>query len=170
MTSPEAPLLTRTNTLKQADFEACLTTVQQDALQAIQDHREAGEPYINLHGPPEAGKTFLCWALQDAGWAYYQALPDRVTETTVIYDHGSPDKRATRRLRNKAELSGVACAVYVTRTAAEEVYPRVELAPAAAHYESVAETWDRLGLDPDAAPTQSSGSSTPSPNNGDQSV
>jgi len=168
VTSPESPILSRMNTLKQTDFDKHLTDAQREALASIYDHRETGEPFINLHGPPEAGKTFLCWALHDDEWDYYQALPDRVAETTVIYDHGSPDKQATRRLRNKAELSGVACAVYVTRKAAEEVYPRVELAPEAAHYERVAENWDQLGLSPDAVPTPASGSSPSQPNTSNQ--
>lgn len=170
MTSPNAPLLTRMNTLKQAEFSECLTDTQSDALDAIQDYREGGEPYVNVYGPPEAGKTFLCWALQETGWAYYQALPDRVTETTVIFDHGSPEKQATRQLRNKAEMNGVACAVYVTRKAAEEVYPRVELTPPATHYEKIAENWNRLGLNPEAAPSETSERSLSSPNNGDRSV
>lgn len=168
MTSPKAPLLSRMNTLKQADFEECLTDEQRGALEKIQTHREAEEPYINLHGPPYAGKTFLCWSLHDRGWAYYQALPNRVSETKVIYDHGAPERMATRRLRNNVELNGVACAVYVTEKPAEEVHPRVELSPSATHYETVASNWDQLGLDTDAAPTRSSGFTQTSSNHGDK--
>lgn len=166
MTSPEASILSRMNTLKQADFHVCLTDDQRDALETIQAHREAGEPFINLHGPPNSGKTFLCWALHDHGWAYYQALPDDVSEATVVYDHGLPDRMATRQLRNNVDLSGVECAVYVTQKPAEEVYPRVELAPSAVHYETVADNWERLGLSPDAVQTQSSGSTSPTTNTG----
>jgi len=152
MTSPEATLLTRSNTLKRAEFAECLTDAQQEALTAIKDHREAGEVYINLHGPKNAGKTFLCWTLQDEGWEYHQAFPDRVTNPAVIYDHGDPERAATRQLRNNVELRGVACVVYVTRHPAEEVYPRVKLSPSTSHYETVVDTWERLGLDPTDAP------------------
>jgi len=152
MTSPEAPLITQSNTLKQVEFEAHLTDAQRAALTAIKNHRDAGEVYINLYGPKDAGKTFLCWALHEDGWEYHQAFPDRVTNPAVIYDHGSPERRATRQLRNNVELQGVACVVYVTRTPAEEVYPRVQLSPSTTHYKTVVETWENLGLDPADAP------------------
>jgi hypothetical protein len=160
MTSPEAPLLTQMNALKQINFHEYLTDAQQTSLDAIHDHRDAGEPYINLYGPPKAGKTFLCWALQSEGWTYHQAIPERVNNPTAIYDHGKPDQRATRELRNNAELNGIACVLYVTRKEAEEVFPRVELAPTTAHYEAVAANWEKVGLDPEDAPTQSQSDST----------
>jgi hypothetical protein len=142
------------NALKQVeDFNTYLTEDQQDAVSAIKSHRDRGEPYINLHGPKDAGKTFLCWALQADGWDYHQALPDRVSNPAVTYDHGKYNRMATRRLRNNVEMNGVACVVYVTRKAAEEIYPRVELAPATAHYQAVARNWRELGLKPEEAPS-----------------
>lgn len=138
------------NALKRLDFEEALTQPQHEAIDAIRTHRDHGEPYINLYGPADAGKTFLCWALHADGWGYYQALADGVSETAVIYDHGSPDRRATRRLRNNIDMSPADTVVYVTQSHATEVYPRIELTPSDTHYRQVAATWERLGFDADA--------------------
>ncbi len=154
MTSPNATILTRMNTLKQAASGELLTDAQEAALTAIKDHREDDAKFINLHGPQHAGKTFLCWVLQqDSDWAYYQALPDNANTPTTIYDHGNPDRRATRKLRNHASINGLATIVYVTERPAEEVYPRVELSPAEEHYSEIASNWADLGLDLDTAPS-----------------
>jgi len=154
MTSPEAPLLRQLNTLKQVDtYTEYLTEEQRDVFETIRSYRENGEPYINLHGPKSAGKTFICWALQEGDWAYHQALPDRVNNPAVIYDHGEYERMATRSLRNNVEMNGVACVLYVTRKVAEEIYPRIEFNPSTAHYKAIANNWDQLGLDPEGAPT-----------------
>jgi len=154
MTSPEAPLLQRMNALKEAVDESLLTPAQQEVHEEIIEHREDGAPFINLHGPRHAGKTFLCWVLQDVSeWVYYQAVPNDPDAPTVIYDHGDPSRRATRTLRNHASINGLATVVYVTDRPAEEVYPRVELRPDDSHYEQVASTWEDLGIDTNNAPT-----------------
>ena len=154
MSSPEAPLLQRMNALKEAVDESLLTPAQQEAREEIVEHREDGTPFINLHGPRHAGKTFLCWILQDVSeWVYYQAIPNDPDTPTVIYDHGDPNRRATRNLRNHASINGLATVVYVTERPAEEVYPRVELRPDDSHYEQVASTWEDLGIDTSNAPT-----------------
>jgi len=165
MASPEAPLLQRLNTLKQIQHQKYLTESQQEALETIKQHRDNGEIYINLYGPKGAGKTFLCWALQTNGWTYHQTFHNRVNNPAVIYDHGSRERRATRELRNNVELNGVACVVYVTRKPAEEVYPRVELTPSAPHYETVAATWEELGLNTEDAPAILNGQSETYQNN-----
>jgi hypothetical protein len=166
MSSPEAPLLRRANALKHLDFEPELTPPQREAIKAIRTQRDRGEPYINLYGPADAGKTFLCWALQADGWGYYQALPDSVSEPAVIYDHAAPDQRATRRLRNNFDMTGAEVVLYVTRSQASEVFPRIKLAQSDAHYRQVAATWERLEFDDaaeavfDIAPTSTSTTST----------
>lgn len=153
MNSPEATLLQQMNVLKNAVDESLLTSAQEEALQAIMDHREDGAPFINLNGHKHAGKTFLCWVLEEVSeWTYYQAFPNHPDTPTVIYDHGDPERRSTRRLRNHASINGLATVVYVTNRPAEELYPRVELRPGDSHYEQVAGTWEDLGLDPDKAP------------------
>ena len=154
MTSPEAPLLQRMNVLKEAVDESLLTPAQQEVREEIIEHREDGTPFINLHGPRHAGKTFLCWVLQDMSeWSYNQAVSNDPDTPTVIYDHGDPDRRATRTLRNHASINGLATVVYVTERPAEELYPRVELRPDESHYEQVASTWEDLGIDTSNAPT-----------------
>lgn len=150
MTTPDAQLLTRMNTLKQLNHEKYLTTSQEEALDEILDSREDGEPFINLHGSKMVGKTFLCWALREHGWTYRHAPPRKVTDpdvTAVIYDHGSPQRRATRQLRNSVDLSGLSNAVYVTRTPAEELYPRVELSADEDEYRTIANNWETVGID-----------------------
>lgn len=142
------------NTLKEAASEELLTDAQEQALMEIKGHREDETRFINLHGPRYAGKTFLCWVLhQTTDWIYYQALTDNPDTPTVIYDHGDPERRATRKLRNHASINGIATAIYVTRRPADEVYPRVELQPDDSHYEQVANNWEDLGLDTDSAPS-----------------
>lgn len=154
MTSPKATLLTRTNTLKDAAAEDLLTDAQQQAFDEIQAHREDGAHFINLHGPRYAGKTFLCWVLhQTPAWVYYQAMHDNPDTPTVIFDHGDPKRRATRKLRNHTSIHGLATILYVTRRPADELYPRVELNPDDRHYDQVASNWDTLGLDTTNAPT-----------------
>jgi len=154
MTSPEAPLLNRMNELKQAASPELLTEAQADALAEIRDHREDDAKFINLHGPPDAGKTFLCWVLQQTeGWTYYSQMPDSADDPVVIYDHGDADRMGTRQLRTHASINGLATVVYVTQTPAEEVYPRVELNPADNHYNMIQSNWESLGLSPAHAPT-----------------
>lgn len=147
MTSPNAPLLERMNSLKQGIDESLLTPAQQEAREAIKQHREDGAQFINLYGPRDAGKTLLCWVLQQGDeWDYYQALPKNPDSPVVIYDHGDPDRRATRELRNHASITGLATVVYVTERPATELYPRVELRPDDSHYEAVVNTLERLNI------------------------
>jgi hypothetical protein len=154
MTSPDAPLLQQTNTLKEAVDESLLTPAQKQARNTVLDHRKDGAPFINLHGPHHAGKTFLCWVLHETeGWPYYQAVHEQLDNPIVIYDHADSGRRATRNLRNHASINGLATVVYVTNQPADELYPQVELRPGESHYEQVASTWENLGLDPDTAPT-----------------
>lgn len=150
MTSPESELLTRMNTLKQVDATEHLTSAQKGVLEEIKKHRQNGETFINLHGPRDSGKTFLCWALREHGWDYQQAHFERVTEpdvTAVIYDHGETTRSTTRKLRNNVDLSGLSNVVYVTKTPAKEVYPRVHLSPDEQHYQTIAANWETLGID-----------------------
>lgn len=150
MTSPESNLLKRMNTLKQVNINEHLTSAQKGALEEIRQHRDNGEPFINLYGPKNSGKTFLCWALREYGWKYQQASFERVTEpdvTAVVYDHGKPDRSTTRQLRNNVDLSGLSNVVYVTKSPAKEVYPRVHLSTDEQHYQTIAASWDTLGLD-----------------------
>lgn len=154
MTSPEAPLLQRMNALKQAASPELLTEAQSAALDEICEHRGDDARFINLHGPQDAGKTFLCWVLhQTEGWEYYSQMPDSADEPVVIYDHGGADRMGTRQLRTHASINGLATVVYVTKTPAEEVYPRVELDPAENHYDTIQSNWESLGLSPEHAPT-----------------
>lgn len=147
MTSPDAPLLRQMNRVKEALDKSMLTPAQQDVREAIIEHREDSEPFINLHGPQNAGKTFLCWILrEEQDWGYYQAFPSDPTNPTVIYDHGKSDRESTRKLRNHASIQGLATVVYVTEKPANEIYPRVELRPDNSHYEMVASTWNSLGI------------------------
>lgn len=146
MTSPESALLTRMNTLKRLNFEEYLTDVQKEALKQIKKHRNNNEPYINLHGPSGSGKTFLCWMLSEHGWEYYQAIPDRVNSPAAIFDHGNPRRSATRRLRGKAAIEGLANVVYVTRTPAKELYPRVKLSPDEHHNQEIKHNWKKLNI------------------------
>lgn len=155
MNSPKAPLLKRMNVLKKVADESLLTPAQEEARQAITDHQSDGASFINLHGPRHAGKTFLSWVLRDGTeGVYYQALPNNPDGPTVIYDHGEPERRATRQLRNHASIHQLETVVYVTERPAEELYPRVELRPGDTHYDLVAERWEELGLKTDAAPKQ----------------
>jgi hypothetical protein len=153
MISPESPLLQQMNRLKDAASEAMLTDAQQEAFSEIKQHREDEARFINLHGPRYAGKTFLCWILsQSSDWYYNQAIADNPDTPTVVYDHGDPERRTTRQLRNHASIHGLATTVYVTRRPADELYPRVELKPGDEHYEQVAKNWEELGLNTDTAP------------------
>jgi len=155
MTSPESNLLTRMNTIKQIDLKKHLTPSQEDALEEIRQYRKNGEPFINLHGPRNSGKTFLCWALREYGWKYQQADFQRVTEpdvTAVVYDHGKPDRSTTRQLRNNVDLSGLSNVVYVTKSPAKEVYPRVHLSTDEQHYQTITANWDSLGIDTTTLP------------------
>ena len=154
MTSPETPLLRQMNVLKDTADESLLTDAQRDARDAILQHRQDDARFINLHGPRHAGKTFLCWVLHlSEGWGYYQTGSNDADTPTVIYDHGEPERRATRQLRNRASINGLATVVYVTKRPADELYPRVELRPGDDHYQQVTDTWQELGLDTETAPT-----------------
>jgi len=154
MTSPNAPLLRRMNALKDAVAVDQFSTAQREAMDQIQEHRDEDARFINLYGPKEAGKTFLCWAMQKSeGWEYHPQMPDSADEPVVIYDHGDADRMATRKLRTHASINGLATVVYVTNKPAEEVFPRVELAPEEEHYETVQSNWESLGLPVDQAPT-----------------
>ncbi len=156
MTSPESELLTRLNILKQIDANEYLTPTQKAALEEIRKHRQNGEPFINLHGPRDSGKTFLCWALREYGWEYQQANFQRVTDpdvTAVVYDHGDTGRSTTRQLRNNVDLSGLSNVVYVTKTPAKEVYPRVHLSPGEQHYKTIAAAWETLGIDTATVPS-----------------
>ena len=124
-----------------------LTDVQQQALDQIQRYRRQEHQFINLYGPKDAGKTFLCWILQQNGmWEYYQALPERPRSPDVIYDHGNTRRQATRKLRNHATIHGLGTVLYVTRSPADELYPRVELSPEERHYKDVISRWKQLDL------------------------
>ncbi|MFC3477744.1 hypothetical protein [Halobacterium litoreum] len=154
MTSPNALLLQRMNALKDAASVERLSAAQQEAMDQIRKHRDDDARFINLYGPEEAGKTFLCWALREAeDWEYHPQMPESADEPVVIYDHGEADRMATRNLRNHASINGLATIVYVTHRPAEEVFPRVELAPGEDHYQTVRANWEALGLSVEHAPT-----------------
>lgn len=154
MTSPNAPALRRINRLKQAASEEHLTSEQQRALKEILQQRKRRESYINLHGPSDAGKTFLAWVLSNKdGWGYYQSFPDEVHETVVIFDHGNSDRDSTRDLRRQSQLNRLATVVYITSKPATELYPRVALVPSVEHYNTIESNWEAIGLDASQAPT-----------------
>jgi hypothetical protein len=154
MISPDASLLRRMNTLKGAVAVDQLSTAQRQALNQIREHRDDDAQFINLYGRKKAGKTFLCWALRESeGWEYHPQMPDTADEPVVIYDHGDADRMATRKLRTHASINGLATVVYVTQRPAEEVFPRVKLAPEEDHYETVQLNWKSMGLPVECAPT-----------------
>jgi len=147
MTSPESALLKQMNKLKEVASEDLLTEEQHGAINQIRQHREQDVRFINLYGSKDAGKTFLCWVLQRSeGWKYYPNMPEKADEPVVIYDHSDPDRMATRRLRNHANINGLATVVYVTETPAEELHPRVELSPSDSHYERIQSNWESMEL------------------------
>jgi hypothetical protein len=130
MTSPNADLLRRLNQIKANLSVDLLTPPQMEAYEQILEYIDRGEPRINLHGPSGVGKTVVSWVLaEEHDWEY---LPDPDTEPSrqsVIYDHASPKRAATRRLRADIQLNNLTRTVYVTRVPAKELYPRVNLDP-----------------------------------------
>jgi len=128
MTSPNAELLQRTNKIKQNLSYDILSTDQQSAYDQLKKHAEKGEKTINLYGSAGTGKTVLCWVFaEEEGWQY---LPDTGAEpeaNSVIFDHGDTDRESTRRLRARMELKSISRSIYVSRSPATELYPRVEL-------------------------------------------
>jgi replication-associated recombination protein RarA len=155
VTSPSAPALQRANKIKQAVTEELLTADQQRAIDAILEHRENREQYINLYGPSNTGKSFLAWVLSEQhGWGYYQSLAEDVGETVAIFDHGKPDRDSTRDLRRHSRLTGLATILYITNKPATEVYPRVTLDPSAEHYNTIESNWETIGLNTNQAPTE----------------
>lgn len=154
MTSPDAPLLRRMNALKHAVAVERLSTAQRQALNQIQKHRDEDNRFINLYGPENAGKTYLCWVLQKLEeWEYHPQMPDAANERVVIYDHGDADRMATRDLRTHASINGLATVVYVTQRPAEEVFPKVKLVPEEDHYGTIQSNWKSMGLPIKCAPT-----------------
>jgi hypothetical protein len=142
------------NALKDAAEVDQLSIAQQEAIDQILEHRDDDARFINLYGPKKAGKTFLCWALQESeGWEYHPQMPDTADEPVVIYDHGDANRMTTRKLRTHASINGLATVVYVTQKPAEEVFPRVELAPEEDHYATVQSNWESLGLPVEHAPS-----------------
>lgn len=153
MTSPDSPLLQRVNTLKQAASYDLLTDAQQHVYDEIEAYRHEGKPRINLYGGSNVGKTFLCWVLHcQEPWRYYPRMVDRVDSPTVIYDHSSAEREATRKFRTNIKTNSIRTALYVTQVPAAEIYPRIELDPQQDHFEALQETWVDLGLDSDQAP------------------
>jgi len=145
MTSPKAQLLCDSNLIKDNLSEDLLTSEQRRIYKEIKNSVCAGEKRINLVGPPGVGKTVTCWVLAAQGdWQYLSDMDMDPDHRSVIYDHGSPKRKATRRIRAKMDLHNISRVIYVTREPAEELYPRVSLDPGPDHANKIEESLDGL--------------------------
>jgi len=145
MTSPKAELLCDSNLIKNNLSEDLLTSEQRRVYAEIKNSVRAGERRINLTGPPGVGKTVICWVLAaQEDWQYLSDMEMDPDHRSVIYDHGSPKRKATRRIRAKMDLHNISRVIYVTREPAEELYPRVTLSPGPDHADKIEQSLDEI--------------------------
>lgn len=148
MSSPSAALLRRTNLIKSNLTPDLLTEVQHDAYEQIEDHAEADERFVNVHGLAGAGKTILCWVFAtEHDWQYLTDPNQGCDEARVIVDHADPNRDATRDFRAWVDLNSLTQAIYVTRSPAAEIYPRVTISKPPDHQEIIRDKVHELSED-----------------------
>lgn len=117
------PILIERDNLQQGATMAALSPDQQTILEAIESLRET--QLVNIHGPSEAGKTFLGWMLAQKydHWSYYPWVPrSPIDETYVIIDNVAPRRVASRRVQEFVWFDDVELAVALSREPVPEIH------------------------------------------------
>lgn len=112
------------NLIKEKADETWLTHSQREVYEQTLS-RWQSSPFVNFHGPPGSGKTFMARLLAKRhGYAYTHDLED-VPEGSnqVILD----DAQYTRMLRLIAKELGLGRVLLISRSAVSEAMPKVNL-------------------------------------------
>lgn len=112
------------NLIKEKADETWLTDSQREVYERILS-RWRSSPFINLHGPPGSGKTFIARLLaKKHGYAYTHELEQAPKDAAqVILDNA----QYTRMMRPIARGLGLGRVLLITHSAVSEAMPRVAL-------------------------------------------
>jgi energy-coupling factor transporter ATP-binding protein EcfA2 len=113
-----------TNLIKEQADETWLTDQQRTVYQKLLDNWQT-QPFVNLHGPPGAGKTFLARLLaRYHHYAYVQDLSQAPQGAAhVVLD----DANYTRLLRPLARERQLGRVILITRQPIQEAMPKIGL-------------------------------------------
>jgi len=112
------------NLIKERADENWLTDSQQPVYESILSQWKSVQ-FVNLHGPPGSGKTFVARLLaKKHGYAYMHDLEQApLNAAQTILDNA----QYTRMLRPLARSRGLGRVLLVTRTPVREAMPKVSL-------------------------------------------
>lgn len=112
------------NLIKEKADEDWLTDSQREVYEPIQSRWKSAQ-FVNLHGPPGSGKTFIARLLaKKHGYAYTHDLEQApASAAQVIVDNAE----YTRMMRPLARDLGLGRILLISRTPVREAMPKVNL-------------------------------------------
>lgn len=87
---------------------------------------------VNIYGPSGVGKTHLGWALARGreSWSYRPWVPTTPVEVdNIVIDNVTPERVASRRVRELVNFDDVDLAVALSRKSVPEIHNAIELPP-----------------------------------------
>jgi energy-coupling factor transporter ATP-binding protein EcfA2 len=112
------------NLIKERADDTWLTHTQREVYEQVVSHWQTTD-FVNLYGPPGAGKTFIAQVLAKMhGYAYAHDLQDAPeSSANVVLD----DAQYTRVLRLVRKELGLGRVILLTRSVIPEAMPKAEL-------------------------------------------
>jgi ABC-type Na+ transport system ATPase subunit NatA len=117
------------NRIKKNFSKDWLTPSQMRAFEELTTFLSPPHRVINIFGEKGAGKTFLGWVLQKEGVGIYVHSYEDLIESqrSLILDNYSNRRKLVRRIRNDLEMKNIGNIVILTRHAAEDDIPCIEV-------------------------------------------
>ena len=117
------------NRIKKNFSKDWLTPSQMQAFEKLKTFLSPPHRVINIFGEKGAGKTFLGWVLQKEGvGTYIYSYEDLIeSQRSLILDNYSNRRKLVRGIRNDLEIKNIGNIVILTRHAAEDDIPRIEV-------------------------------------------
>ena len=117
------------NRIKKNFSKEWLTPSQIQAFEELKNFLSPPQRAINIFGEKGAGKTFLGWVLQkECVGVYIPSYEDLIgNQRSIILDSYSNRRKLVRKIRNDLEMKNIGNIIILTRYAAEDDIPRIEV-------------------------------------------
>ena len=117
------------NRIKKNFSKEWLTPSQTQAFEELKTFLSPPHRVINIFGEMGAGKTFLGWVLQKEGVGTYICSHEDLIENqkSIILDNYSNRRKLVRKIRNDLEMKNIGNMIILTRYAAEDEIPCIEV-------------------------------------------